>query len=111
MPPSSSLLRTSLRALITNRLAGTGALIIAAFVLLALAAPVLTQIHVLRAPDRQEEKGLDEDGLPLPAGGTHLLGTDNLGRDVLSRVVCGARVSLSVGIAAMLTATVIGVSK
>jgi peptide/nickel transport system permease protein len=110
MPQSSSLLRTSLRTLVSNRLAGTGALIIVAFALLALAAPMLTRLHVLRAPDRQEEKGLDEDGLPLPAGGTHLLGTDNLGRDVLSRVVYGARVSLSVGIAAMLTATVIGVT-
>ena len=109
MPSSSSLLRNSLRALIANRLAATGALIITAFILLALAAPVLTRLHVLRAPDRQEEKGLDEDGLPLPAGGTRLLGTDNLGRDVLSRVVYGARVSLSVGIAAMLTATIIGV--
>jgi ABC-type dipeptide/oligopeptide/nickel transport system permease subunit len=104
------LFRTSLRALVTNRLAGTGALIISAFVLLALGAPMLTRLHVLRAPDRQEEKGLDEDGLPLPAGAAHLLGTDNLGRDVLSRVVYGARVSLSVGIAAMLTATIIGVT-
>ena len=110
MIPSLSSLRTGIRALARNRLAGAGALIIAAFALLALGAPTLTQLHVLRAPDRQEEKGLDEDGLPLPACGTHLLGTDNLGRDVLSRVVYGARVSLSVGIAAMLTATIIGVA-
>ena len=50
------MLRTSLRTLLSNRLAGTGALIIAAFVLLALAAPVLTRLHVLRAPDRQEDE-------------------------------------------------------
>jgi peptide/nickel transport system permease protein len=110
MPPSLSLLRTSLRTLVSNRLAGSGALIIVALVLLALAAPVLAQLHVLRAPDQQDEKGLDEDGLPRPAGGAYVLGTDNLGRDVLSRVVYGARVSLSVGIAAMLMATVIGVA-
>jgi peptide/nickel transport system permease protein len=110
MPPSLCLLRTSLRALARNRLAGTGALIIVAFALFALAAPMLTRLQVLRAPDQQDEKGLDEDGLPRPAGSGYLLGTDNLGRDVLSRVVYGARISLSVGIAAMLTATIIGVA-
>jgi peptide/nickel transport system permease protein len=110
MPLRLSLLRTSIRSLVTNRLAVTGALTIVAFVLLAVAAPVLTELHVLSAPDQQDEKGLDNDGLPLPAGGPHLLGTDNLGRDVLARVVYGARVSLSVGIAAMLTATIVGVT-
>jgi peptide/nickel transport system permease protein len=101
--------KTSCRALAANRLAAIGALILVAFALLALAAPVLTRLHVLRAPDQQDEKGLDADGMPRPAGGAYLLGTDNLGRDVLSRVVYGARVSLSVGIAAMVTATIIGV--
>jgi peptide/nickel transport system permease protein len=44
------------------------------------------------------------------AGGTdaHLLGTDHLGRDVLSRLVFGARVSMVVGITAVLVAGVIG---
>jgi peptide/nickel transport system permease protein len=106
----SGLLRTSLRTLVSNPLAGTGALIVVLFVMLALAAPVLARLQVLRPPDQQDEKGLDEDGLPLPVGGAYLLGTDNLGRDVLARVVYGARVSLSVGLAAMLTAAVIGVA-
>jgi peptide/nickel transport system permease protein len=110
MPLNFGFLRTSLRTLASNRLAGTGALIVVAFALLALAAPMLTRFHVLRSPDQQDAKGLDADGLPLPAGGAYLLGTDNLGRDVLSRVIFGARVSLSVGIAAMLTATIIGVT-
>jgi ABC-type dipeptide/oligopeptide/nickel transport system permease subunit len=110
MPANLGFLRTCLRALVGNRLAGAGALIIVTFALLCLAAPTLTRWHVLRAPGQQDEKGLDEDGLPRPAGGAYLLGTDSLGRDVLSRVVYGARVSLSVGIAAMLTATVIGVA-
>jgi ABC-type dipeptide/oligopeptide/nickel transport system permease subunit len=106
----SGLLLTSLRTLAGNRLAAAGALIIVLFVLLALAAPTLTRLHFLHSPEQQDEKGLDEDGLPRPVGGFYLLGTDNLGRDVLSRVVFGARVSLSVGIAAMVTATVIGVT-
>ena len=101
---------TSLRTLVQNRLAGTGALILLAFALLALAAPMLTRLRILPSPDQQAEKGLDEDGLPLPVGGAYLLGTDHLGRDVLARVLYGARVSLTVGIAAMATATVIGVA-
>jgi peptide/nickel transport system permease protein len=108
MSPNFGFLRTSLRTLASNRLAGTGVLIIFAFAFLAFTAPLLTRFHLLRAPDQQDAKGLDEDGLPRPAGGVYLLGTDNLGRDVLSRVIYGARISLSVGIAAMLTATVIG---
>jgi len=110
MSPNFGLLTTSLRTLAGNRLAITGLLLIVVFALLALSAPWLTQLHVLHAPDQQDAKGLDADGLPRPAGDAYLLGTDNLGRDVLSRVVYGARVSLSVGIGAMLTATVIGVT-
>jgi ABC-type dipeptide/oligopeptide/nickel transport system permease subunit len=93
-----------------NRLVQVGSFIIGLLVVLAVTAPLLTRIHILREPIHQDQKGLDEDGMPLPPGKTYLLGTDNLGRDVLSRAIHGARVSLSVGVAAMLTATVIGVT-
>ena len=96
--------------MVNNALVKVGGIIIGLLVLLAVAAPLLTRTHVLHEPIQQDQKGLDEDGMPLPPGGAYVLGTDNLGRDVLSRVVHGARVSLSVGIAAMLTATVIGVT-
>lgn len=110
MPANSGFLRTSFRTLLGNRLAGCGLLILFIFILLALAAPTLTRLRLLHAPDQQDNQGLNADGLPRSTGGAYPLGTDNLGRDVLSRVVYGARVSLSVGIAAMLTATLIGVS-
>ena len=48
--------------------------------------------------------------MPRSPGQGYLLGSDNLGRDVLSRVIYGARVSLLVGVASMLTATLIGVT-
>jgi peptide/nickel transport system permease protein len=43
------------------------------------------------------------------AGGQHLLGTDEFGRDLLSRIIWGARVSLQVGLAAVVVAFIIGV--
>jgi ABC-type dipeptide/oligopeptide/nickel transport system permease subunit len=91
-----------------NRQVQAGGSIILLFTLLALAAPLLTRWHVLYEPILQNLNGLSPDGMPRPPGGTYLLGTDNLGRDVLSRVIYGARVSLAVGTAAMLTATGIG---
>ena len=45
----------------------------------------------------------------LPPGREHLFGTDHLGRDVFSRIVFGARVSLIVGVSAQLLSAVIGV--
>ncbi len=42
-------------------------------------------------------------------GGAHLLGTDDLGRDLLARMLYGGRISLAVGLAAMLMAVTVGV--
>lgn len=49
------------------------------------------------------------DRLQAPLIGGHLLGTDNLGRDVLSRVIYGARISLLIGVAAAALAGSLGV--
>jgi peptide/nickel transport system permease protein len=95
-------------AFFRHRLILTGGSIILLFSFLALTAPLLTQWHILRDPLLQNQNGLDTYGMPLPPSATYLLGTDNLGRDVLSRVIYGGRVSLMVGTAAMLTATLIG---
>jgi peptide/nickel transport system permease protein len=46
----------------------------------------------------------------LPPSGTHLLGTDDLGRDMLSRVIWGSRVSLSVGVISVSIGFFVGVS-
>jgi peptide/nickel transport system permease protein len=47
-------------------------------------------------------------GTPDPAGGVHLLGTDPLGRDVLSRLMLGSQISMSVGIASVIVSGVFG---
>lgn len=93
-----------------NPLVRAGGLLLVLLVILALAAPLLTRCHVLRDPLQQDRAGLDRNGLPLATSRSYFLGTDNLGRDVLSRVVHGTRVSLTVGVAAVLTATLLGVT-
>jgi peptide/nickel transport system permease protein len=103
-------LQTTGALLLRHRLVQTGGGIVILLILLALIAPALTRWHILQEPILQNQNGLDPYGMPLTAGGRYLLGTDNLGRDVLSRVIYGTRVSLPVGVAAMLTATVIGLT-
>jgi ABC-type dipeptide/oligopeptide/nickel transport system permease subunit len=66
----------------------------------ALCAPVLTSFDPLH---------VDTANLLEPPSGTHWLGTDDVGRDVWSRVLFGARTSLSIGVAATVLATTLGV--
>ncbi|MBM3821979.1 MAG: ABC transporter permease [Verrucomicrobia bacterium] len=97
-------------ALIRNRLVLAGGLILLGMVLAALVAPLGVKAGFLANPIQQTSSGLDDDGMPLPPGRANWAGTDNLGRDVASRVIHGTRVSLTVGVAGMLTATLIGVA-
>ncbi len=83
-----------------NHLAVLGSTIVAAIVLVALLAPWLPLVDPnLTAP---------ADRLQPPLSPTALLGTDQLGRDVLSRLIWGTRVSLAVGLSATLIAAVAG---
>ena len=88
------------RQLRRNRLSLLGSVIVASLVLLALAAPLLG----LPSPVR-----LNIGQRFLPPGAGHWFGTDQLGRDVLSRVVFGARVSLMTSAATMVLAGLPGV--
>ncbi|KGF67285.1 peptide ABC transporter permease [Hoeflea sp. BAL378] len=86
--------------LLNNRLATAGLAIFALIVLTALLAPLLP------LPDPDVTAPADRLLRPLSEG--HLLGTDALGRDILSRLVWGSRVSLAVGISATLIAAFFG---
>jgi peptide/nickel transport system permease protein len=53
---------------------------------------------------------IDIDNILSPPGGGHVFGTDDLGRDVLARMLYGSRVSLSVGFVAVGIAVLIGIT-
>ena len=85
-----------------DSLALAGALVVLAAVVVAVAAPAL-------APGDPIKNSLLDRLTPPTWGGEHPLGTDTLGRDVASRLLHGARVSLLVGFSAVLLAGVSGV--
>src|SRR5262249_29969012 len=89
----------------TRRLVIAGGLFTLALVLMAVAAPWIAP----QDPLRQSLRGrLGAPTLDGPDHKAHVLGTDHLGRDVLSRVVWGSRVSLTVGFAAVLVGGLLG---
>lgn len=84
-----------------------GAVLVLGFIAVAVLAPLLAPHN----PSTQFANGLQLDGVPI-APEWHLpfiLGTDELGRDILSRLIYGARVSLEVGLAATAINVGIGV--
>jgi peptide/nickel transport system permease protein len=89
-----------LRALGRNRLAIVGGVIVVVLVALAVLAPFIAPWD----PHRPDVRKILE-----PPSARHWLGTDGLGRDVLSRMLYGARVSLAVGFVSVGIATLIGI--
>src|SRR5215211_7095878 len=87
------------RAFFSNRLAISGTVVLAIFVIMAVFAPLI-------APYGPLDQNLPEkfDGPSL----AHPFGQDELGRDILSRVIYGARISLTAGLAAVVIATAAG---
>lgn len=92
--------RTARRALRIPAL-GVGAIAILFLFAVAVFAPLLTR----HDPNFQDYNAI----LAQPAG-THVLGTDNLGRDILARLLFGARISLSVGLGAVALALLVGIA-
>ncbi|MCA0991979.1 oligopeptide ABC transporter permease [Pseudalkalibacillus hwajinpoensis] len=88
-----------------NRLALIGAVILMVLLLASIMAPVLAPYSPYDSI-KSEAGTLD---VLAPPGSEHILGTDSLGRDMLSRIIYGGRVSLSVAFVAVMIATVTGV--
>ncbi|PYB71897.1 MULTISPECIES: ABC transporter permease [Rhizobium] len=93
-----------LREMLRQPAALFGLAIILIVVIGALGAPLFAPFN----PDEQMFDGLTLEGAPMPPGGPFLLGTDTLGRDLLSRMLFGARTSLLIGLVANGVAVAIG---
>ncbi len=88
-----------LRTFFSNRLAIFGTVVLSVFVILAVFAPLVAPYDPLEQHLSQKFNG------PSVA---HPFGQDELGRDILSRVIYGARISLTAGLAAVAIATTLG---
>jgi peptide/nickel transport system permease protein len=99
LPPRRSALATLLRAFNANKIAWVGLVIIALLIFAAAFAPLLAPYDPL------EQDVLDR---LKPPTWDHLLGTDYYGRDTLSRLLYGARVSLVISVGATLIAMAAG---
>lgn len=95
-----SLTEISFRKFKKNKLAVVGVFIILALVLLSICAPLLTDYTISQT---------DLFNIKMEPSSEHILGTDDLGRDVFTRLIYGGRVSIIVGIASMTVQLVIGV--
>ena len=87
------------RVFFSNRLAMFGTALMTVFILMAVLAPLIAPYDPLQQ---------DLAGKFAPPSRAHLFGQDELGRDILSRVIYGARVSLTAGLAAVALATGVG---
>lgn len=83
-----------------NKLAVIGAVLISAMVILAILAPVICQDPLAVSPANR---------LKAPSG-AHIFGTDSYGRDLFSRVLYGARISMVAGFSVVIIAVLAGVT-
>lgn len=100
--PSVSVRRLLWRRFLAHRLAVASGVVLAFLCLLALAAPL---IEAMRGIDSNAVDLLNRFAAPSPA---NPLGTDELGRDLLQRLMAGGRVSLALGLVAAVAAATIG---
>jgi peptide/nickel transport system permease protein len=91
--------RTALAALRRDPMGLLGAVLVASFVIMAIFAPILAPYDPIK---------IDVTNKFAPADFTHWAGTDQLGRDILSRIIWGARTALGIALTATGLAGVIG---
>jgi peptide/nickel transport system permease protein len=84
------------------------AVVIVLLALIAIFAAPLSDLIGHPPNEQYRAEGLQANGLPVGPGGFFLLGGDHLGRDILVRIIYGARVSLLVGVVATALAVFIG---
>ncbi len=97
------------RRLRQDRVALASLAFIVFLIVIAIAAPLVVSLLGLPGPDVQNLNLTDSFGSPLGPSAAHPFGVDQLGQDVMSRVIYGTRVSLEVGVIGTGISTVIGV--
>lgn len=98
------------RRLRRDKVALTSLAIVALMVLMAIFAPVIVKLLGLPHPNTPNDNLLGDFGEPSGPDSDHIFGVDKRGRDVLSRVIYGSRVSLEVAVIATALILVIGVT-
>jgi len=95
---------------LANPVAVFGLALLVLILLVALLAPLLSPQNPYDLAHLDVMDGRLPPGSPSPTGGTYWLGTDDQGRDMLSAIFYGLRISLAVGIAATTVALLIGLA-
>jgi peptide/nickel transport system permease protein len=93
-----------------DRLAKAALIFIGLLVVVAVAAPLIVEVAGTPGPNVRDQSALDVFGTPTGPSSAHPFGVDELGRDVFSRTVYGARISLLVAFLATGIATMVGVT-
>ncbi len=99
--PANTLWRDALRRLLRHHLAMFGAFVLLIVVVMGIFGPAITPY---------DPNGMDFSNRFGNPSIQHWMGTDDFGRDIFSRIIIGARVSLQVGFVAVSVATIVGVS-
>ena len=98
------------RRLRRDRIAMVSLVFIVLLILMALFAPLIVSIANAADPQKQDSTALSLFGAPTGPSGEYFFGVDKLGRDVFSRTIYGARISLQVAFIATGLAVLIGVT-
>jgi oligopeptide/dipeptide ABC transporter ATP-binding protein len=91
-----------------DRASLVAAVVIVAIAIFAVLAPLIAHLTGHPVNEQYPTIGLTPDGLPRPPSGRFLLGTDDLGRDLLVRIAYGAQISLLVGVLATAITVALG---
>jgi peptide/nickel transport system permease protein len=98
-----------LRRFREDKFAIAGLTFLAIVILVAIFAPVVCSLVGTKGPNTADQNALDIFGQPTGPSSSHLFGVDQIGRDVFSRVIYGARVSLIVAFVSCTITTAFGV--
>ena len=93
----------------SDRVAMVSLAVIVLIILMAVLAPLFAMLTGHPVNEQYRQTGLTPEGLPKPPSSQFLLGTDDLGRDILVRIAYGSRISLIVGVASTALTVAIGV--